>query len=455
MNKEDKKNTDNYKRLNNGSRLVSSGVNLKDLKKVYCIGAGGIGISAVERMLLSRGVQVSGSDRSQTIITKMLEDLGARIYYDQTGSHVTNDCDLVLYSTAIPDDNTDLVAAKKLGLPLMTYPQIIGVISQSKKTIQITGTHGKTTVSAMAATMLHGTEIDPTIIVGSLFDIDGERTNYVEGKGDYFVVESCEYKRSFRHIDPYVLLVNNLEEDHLDYYKDLNDIQSAFREVVEKVPVDGAVICNPNDQKIVPILDNVKGKIIDYTKIDVSDIDLKIPGEHNRSNARAVSAIGEFLGLSKEQIKSGLEKFKGTWRRFEYIGQLPSGAMLYDDYAHHPTAVEVTLEGFKEKFPDKRIVLAFHPHLYSRTKDFKNELIDALSKANEVVLAPIFPAREEFDPTISSEMLAEGISKKGTRVTSHLDFDSIVEHIKENTGAGDVVVTMGAGDIYKIAEQLL
>jgi UDP-N-acetylmuramate--alanine ligase len=430
-------------------------MNLNNIKKVYCVGIGGIGLSAVARMLNSRGITVEGSDSSPSEVTHMLEKLGVVIHYGQGENYVSSDTDLVLYSKAIPVDSPDLVYAREQDMKILTYPEMLGVISLDKKTIQITGTHGKTTTTAMTAGTLILAGVDPTVVVGSFMHTDKGKTNYIEGKSEYLVLESCEYGRSFEHINPYVLVITNIEEDHLDYYKDLADIQSAFKDVVDKVPVEGVIICNPNDPNVKPVLADARAKIIDYTEIDMDSIDLQVPGEHNKQNAQAAAAVAEFLGVEKMAIRRGLKNFRGTWRRFDHRGCMKNGAILYDDYAHHPTAIRTTLAGFREKFPDKKITLIFHPQLYSRTKQLKDDFITELSKADDVVLAPIFPAREPFDETINSAMLAEGILKNDTKVIALETFGEIATYVKENTDGNSVVVTMGAGDIYKIECDLL
>lgn len=428
-------------------------INLDNTKKVYCIGIGGIGLSAVVRLLVARGIQVSGSDRSVSEVTKLLEDTGVEVFYDQSIAHVSEGTDLVLYSKAIPESNPDLIYAKEQGIIAMTYPEILGVISDHKKTIQITGTHGKTTTTAMTAKAIE--TLDPSIIVGSLIKHNGQTTNYVEGASDYFVLESCEYKRSFEHVRPFVLVITNIEEDHLDYYKNLADIQSAFRDVAKKVPENGAIVCDPKDPNLAPVIEGLHANIIDYTQVNMDDIELQVPGNHNVRNAECARAVADFLGIKKEDSKKGLEAFSGTWRRFEYKGELSNGAIVYDDYGHHPSEIRATLEGFREKFQTKKILLAFHPHEFSRTKFLFNDFVTELSKADLVVLAPIFAAREIDDGTVSSQMLADEIVKNGTEATAKADFAGVEEYIRNNSDKDTVVVTMGAGDIYKVAQSLV
>ncbi len=429
-------------------------IDLEKINNIYCAGIGGIGLSAVVRFLVSHGKKVSGSDTAKSEVTELLEELGVFITYDQKDSHIPEGPELVFYSKALDDTNPELVFAREHNIPLLTYPEMLGVISKGKKTIQVTGTHGKTTTTAMTARAVES--LDPSVIVGSLIDHSGGKTNYIEGKSDYLVLESCEYKRSFEHIQPFVLVITNIEEDHLDYYKDLTDIQSAFRDVAQKVPSSGAVVCDPNDPKVIPVIEGLGVTIIDYTKINVSDIDLRVPGQHNIRNAQCARAVADFLSVNSNYSKKGLESFSGTWRRFEYKGEMENGALVYDDYGHHPTEVRVTLEGFRQKFPDKKILLAFHPHLYSRTKQFFSDFALELSKVDMVVVAPVFRARSEvIDPAIDSKALAKEISHRGTDAVALDSFKEIEDFLREKSDSETIIVTMGAGDIYKVSDSLV
>jgi len=279
-------------------------------------------------------------------------------------------------------------------------------------------------------------------------------SNYRKGTSEYFVIEACEYKRSFLNVQPEILVITNIEADHLDYYKDLADIQNAFTELAHKVPATGAIICNPNHPHLVPVLEGVTAQIIDYTQVDDTVFDLKVPGKHNRENAQCAYAVAEFCGMKKEDILKGLALFAGTWRRFEYKKILANGALLYDDYAHHPTEIRATLQAMREKFPDKEIMVAFHPHLYSRTKQLLADFVDALALADDIVLAPIFAARETFDPSVSSMLLAETLSEKGASAVALENFEQIAGYIADYGNSDTVVVTMGAGDIYKVGDML-
>ncbi len=459
---------------------------LKQAKNIYFIGIGGIGISAIARMLLSQGKIVSGSDSSQTEITDVLEKLGATIFIGQKAENLS-DCviqagipiDLIIYTVAIKGDNPEFIEAKSRAVKMMTYAETLTQISASKYTIAVSGTHGKTTVTAMLAQIMIDAGLDPTVIVGSLMkDKNGNMTNYIFGQSKYFIIEACEYERSFLNIEPQIVIINNIDADHLDYYNDLNGVIAGFREFAEKVPADGFVVCDPNDEKMAKAIVNLKCQIIDRNKFYDPDLRLKVPGDHNRKNAATTLAVADILKIKKAKALETLAEFGGVWRRFEYKGQTKKGTLIYEDYAHNPQKVKSALQGAREMFPrieksgqsGKRIVVVFQPHLFSRTKLLLNEFAGAFADADEVILAPIFPAREVFDPTISSEILAEEIKKKAQDSSLHLtrtnhsesypvlsfpDFDSIITYLKSSLGPNDVLITMGAGEQYKVGEALL
>jgi len=326
------------------------------------------------------------------------------------------------------------------------------------KTIAVSGTHGKTTTTAMITRVLEEAGLDPYMILGSLLKEkrdDGSEyyTNYREGSRDYFVIEACEYRRSFLNVNPYILIITNIEADHLDYYKDLDDIENAFSELVSKIPNDGYLICDIHHKNMAKVLESAKCQVIDY-KPNIPEYSLNVPGHHNKMDAGCADAVGGILNIDKNVRKKALISFDGTWRRFEFIGHTEKGAVIYDDYAHHPSEVRATLEGARELFPEHKILVAFHPHLYSRTKQFLTDFGKCFGDASEVVIAPIFPARETFDPTISSEILANEIKKSNIKALALPSFDEIEKYLRENTSDGDVIITMGAGDIYKVAQKL-
>lgn len=427
-------------------------VELKNISDAHFIGIGGIGVSSIARMFLLEGKGVSGSDLSSSKTTEELEKLNAHIFYGHDAKNIPEDTGLVVYTIAIPEDNPEFLEARKKGLPMLSYPELLGLISKDKFTIAVSGTHGKTTTTAMIAKILLDAHLDPTVIVGS-FLLD-EKSNFIAGKSNYFVVEACEYKRSFLNINPKIIVITNIDNDHLDYYKDIKDIQSAFREFIQKLPGDGMVVCNPMDPLIAPVIENIKVKIIDYSLH--AKPALSIPGAHNLLNAQAAQAVADNLGIDKNRTLSALFKFKGTWRRFEYKGTMKNGALVYDDYGHHPTEIAATIAAAKERFPDKKIILVFQPHLYSRTKLLLPQFVEVLSVADAVFLAPIYAAREKFDPEISSDILGKCLKEKNVPVFSFSDAQKMEKPIRERySDKKYLILTIGAGDIYKIGELLL
>lgn len=423
------------------------------MQKIHLVGIGGIGISALAQLLHHDGYMVSGTNDSESPETlDRIRALGVPVYVGADIDNIDSDTDLVVYSAAWETrapEFMEAIAAR--GIPMKSYFQMLGDVSLGKTTIAVAGTHGKTTTTAMLARILRDADASPTAIVGSVvreFD-----SNYLAGTSDLFVVESCEYRRHFLNLTPTVLVVTNIEFDHSDYFKDLADVQSAFRSFMEKVPEDGAIVTNPNDPNIAPLLRGLAAPIVDYTREEVPV--LRMPGEFNRMNARAAGAAARaaFLHIEEASIQESLAAFEGTWRRFEYKGKTKSGADVYDDYAHHPTAIQKTIHAAREK-SDGKLLIAFHPHTYSRTRDLFEEFTTAFEGADKVLIAPIFAAREPDDGVTSSEKLAEHIRKTGVNAKA-ATFDEIEEILNRESEEGDLIMTMGAGDIYTVADRLV
>jgi len=428
----------------------------KDCKRIHFVGIGGIGISAVARMLLLEGKTVSGSDRSASVVTDELLAAGATVTIGQEKSNLPDECDLVIYTVAIPLENPELVEAKEKGIPCLTYPETLNLISEEKFTIAISGTHGKTTTTAMIAKILIDEGLDPTVIVGSLMkNPSGGKSNFIAGKSKYLVVEADEYRKAFLNLTPHVLVITNIDADHLDFYKDLADIQNTFGELVAKIPKDGALVTNSHNDHITPVLASASCGVVDYTQLKLTK-PLSVPGEHNRQNARAALSVAALLKIPFDHAMESLISFTGVWRRFELKGTTAKGALVYDDYAHNPQKVAAALAGAREMYPDRKIIAVFQPHLFSRTKLLLHEFAHSFSDADEVLIAPIFPAREAFDPTISSRMLADELKKQNVNARAFEDFPSIIEYLKTvNLDEKCVLLTIGAGEAYKIGESLL
>ncbi len=425
-------------------------INLDNVKKTYFIGIGGIGMSALAQLLASRGIAVSGSDISESPVTKKLASRDIKVLMEQKAENITDDIDVVIYTIAIPEDQPELQKAREKNIPVYTYPEMLGLVSSGSYTIAISGTHGKTTTTAMTVDVMVDAGLAPTAIVGSL--VSRYNSNFIEGESKYFLTESCEYKRSFRYMRPSIFVITNLEEDHLDYYKDLADIQSAFREVAEKVPADGFVVCNPADPHIAPVIKDIQATIFDYTKMP--KLELQVPGAHNIYNAQVAYSVGAILSVKTEQIEKSLKQFSGTWRRFEYRGKSKGGALIFDDYAHHPQEIRVTLDALADKYPDKKKIVVFQPHLFSRTKSFMDDFSKSFSRADDVILAPIYAAREADDPTVSHTKLADNINELTHNARAIESLESIASLLKDSD-ENTVIMTMGAGDVYLVGDRLL
>ncbi len=425
---------------------------MKKLKRVHFVGIGGVGVSAVARLLHLSGAEVSGSDISISPITEKLEDFGIKVHQGHNAAQLPAHADLVIHTIAVREDNPEISEAFGRGIQTATYPQMLSIISKNMTTIAVSGTHGKTTTTGMLAKVLKDAALDPTVIIGSLMkDSD---SNLLVGKSQYFVVEACEYRRSFLNLYPKILIITNIDTDHLDYYKDLADIQSAFRELALRIPEDGAIICNTSHPNLLPILEGLSCKIIDYTLYIKEQTILKVPGKHNRENAAAVLAVADFLNVPLATAMASLSEFTGTWRRFDLRGQTPAGATLYDDYAHHPQEIMATLSGMKEMYPDKKRVAFFQPHLFSRTKLLLEEFSHAFGDADEIYLLPIYAAREGLDESINSHMLIEKIKASGKNAFHVETLEDAKNHLA-TFDANTVVAIMGAGNIYKLTELAL
>ncbi|OGG90919.1 hypothetical protein A3H16_02745 [Candidatus Kaiserbacteria bacterium RIFCSPLOWO2_12_FULL_53_8] len=429
-------------------------IDISTISRVHFIGIGGIGISGLARYFLHERKTVSGSDRAPSAITDALIREGVSFHEAQVAANITDDIDLVVYTEAMSQDHAELVAAREKGIPCINYFEALGLVANPYYLIAVAGTHGKTTTTAMAIDMLETAGLDPTAVVGSLRA--KTKSNFRAGKSKYCIVEACEYRRDFLYLKPEILVITNIEEEHLDYYRDLVDIQDAFRTLAQSVPESGFIVANPNDSNVAPVLEGVRAQIVDYTKSVDPLLHLKMPGMHNLFNAAAALGVATALRVDEQVAKQALEDFAGTWRRSEYLGETSHGAIVYDDYGHHPTEIEATLKGFREKYPGRRMVVAFQPHLHSRTEDFFDRFVETLAIADEVVLAPIFEARKEAKYSVSSEMLAETIVKKtGKNARAFASYEQIAEYLRGNTGMGDLIITMGAGAINTVAEVLV
>ena len=446
---------------------------------VHFIGIGGISMSGLAEILLEEGFHISGSDAKESALTDALEKKGAQIYYGQRASNISDSTDVVVYTAAIHPDNPEFARAKELGIPMLTRAELLGQIMRNYDTpIAVAGTHGKTTTTSMLSHILLKGDCDPTISVGGILPAIGG--NIRVGQSETFLTEACEYTNSFLSFFPKISIILNMDADHLDFFKDIDDIRRSFRRFAELLPADGTLIINTDTPEYQSITEGLSCQVItyglennaDYTASDItydefghasfnvrykgSDLgrcSLKVPGSHNVSNALSAVAAGRLLNLSWEVIAEGLLSFTGTDRRFQYKGTV-GGVTIIDDYAHHPTEIEATLKA-AANYPHRKVWCVFQPHTYTRTKALLPEFAQALTLADHVVLADIYAARETDTLGISSEDLADRIRELGTPCEYFPTFDEIENFLLENCTQGDLLITMGAGDIVNIGEQLL
>lgn len=448
-------------------------------KHYYFIGIGGIGMSGLAKILLERGNRVSGSDPVANEQTRKLESGGANIHYEQVTSNIKDDIDVVVVTSAIRKDNPELVAATKLGLDIMSRPVLLNEIITEHKAIAITGTHGKTTTSSMLALALTEAGFDPTAVIGA--EVHSISGNAIEGKGEYSVAEVCEYERAFLDIYPYGAIITNIEADHLDCYKDIHDIVDAFTEFVTHLPNDGFLVYQGEDKNCQKVADTYLGRKFsygfddknDYIARDVSvpdhfttftvfkgdekliDCSLIIPGKHNLLNALSVIATCDMIGADLDAVVRALGKFTGAERRFQKKAKV-GGVTIIDDYAHHPTEIAATLRGARQFYPDNRIIAVFQPHQHSRTRMLLNDFAKSFSDADIIFVPEIYAVRdtEEDIKSVSSKDLVALLTKNGQEAQYFADFETCLEEIKRIIKPGDILITIGAGPVYKIGEEL-
>lgn len=447
---------------------------IEEKKTIHLIGIGGVSMNSLGELLLSLGVPVTGSDRAESAVTERLERLGARITYAHLPENVEG-ASLVIRTAAVHDDNPEIIRAYELGIPVMERAEAWGsLMTDYREAICISGTHGKTTTTSMMTMIAMKAALDPTVMVGSNLPAIGG-TLRIGGKG-CFVAESCEYCNSFLSFAPTIAVVLNVEEDHLDFFKDIIDIIHSFHQFCLLTPENGLVVVNADDENAMRAVKDVPRAILTfgtgenadvrpahitvengYYAFDVivrgafyTHVALSVPGRHNMLNALAVCAVSVHLGLDGARVREGLESFTGSSRRFQKTGRMPNGALVVDDYAHHPSEMRATLSAAREMGFD-RILCAFQPHTYTRTKALFDEFVGALGLCDQAVLAPIYAAREKNTIGISSDDLAACV--EGAR--SFGSFEEIAAYLRETAQPNDLVLTMGAGDIYKVGEMLV
>ncbi len=460
-------------------------LNYDDPIHVHFTGIGGISMSGLAELLLFHGFTVSGSDNTASDLTEGLIKKGCRVFIGQKAENIDENIDLLVYTAAVKPDNPELLEAKRLNIPILTRADLLGQIMKNYSfSCAVSGTHGKTTTTSILSSIALSADLDPTISVGGILDlING---NIRIGNSEYFITEACEYTNSFLSMFPKIGIILNIEADHLDFFKDLDDIRNSFRRFAALVPKDGAIIINADIKDYDQICKDLPAKVVtfsddpskgaaftcknirfdelnraSYTLVregkEITDINLKIPGKHNIENSLAAIAAAYEYGISPEAIKKGISCFKGTDRRFEYKGEF-NGVTVIDDYGHHPTEIRASLNVALNR-KHNTLWCAFQPHTYSRTKALFNDFIEVLKLPDRVILADIYAAREKDTLGMSSELICNTLNEacpgKEQKAFYFDSFEKIADFLKRNCKEGDVVITMGAGNIYEVGDILL
>lgn len=449
------------------------------VKRVHFVGIGGIGMSGIAELLINLGYDVSGSDIRASKVTERLTQLGARIYNGHRKENVRG-ADVVVYSSAIKEDNPEIQEARVSYIPVIPRAEMLAELMRLKYGIVVAGSHGKTTTTTMIASVLNSAGMDPTVVIGGRLDI-WEGANARLGQGDIMVAESDESDGSFLLLSPAIAVVTNIDREHLNHYGDMDNLRNTFIDFINKVPFYGlAVLCLDNEeiQGIIPSLKKryrtyglssqaeIRAKNINhkgfgssfevlYGGESIGSVEVGIPGIHNVLNALATIAVALELNIPMKDIRAGLSNIGGLRRRFQIIGEL-RGVSLVDDYAHHPTEISATLKTARMCWPDRRIIVVFQPHRFTRTKDLYSRFTKCFHDADILILIPIYPAGETPIEGVTSQWLLKGIKEHGHRNAIFCsDKQEVIDYLKDNIRSGDILITLGAGDVNKIGEEFL
>lgn len=451
----------------------------KSIKKVHFVGIGGIGMSGIAEILINQGFEVSGSDLAKSENTEYLKKLGAAVSIGHNAENISN-AEVVVYSSAVkPNENPETLEAYKRNIPVLRRAEMLSEVTRLNYCLAISGTHGKTTTTSMCGLILIKAGFDPTVIVGGRLKSFGG-TNARLGKGEWTVVEADEFDRSFLQLMPSIAIINNIEEEHLDIYKDFDDLKTTFSEFANKVPFYGFVAVCLDEPGVKDILPNIKKKIITYglskhcdvsaedivfkensTKCDIirngqslGDLIINVPGIHNVKNALAAISVALEMGIDFDLIRQSISEFTGVFRRFEIKGE-KKGVLIIDDYAHHPTEIKASLQAASNGWK-RRCVCVFQPHTYSRTQSFYQDFGRSFDDADILIVTDVYPAREQPIPGITGKIIADAAINSGHRNVIYIeDKNQLLEKVKEIIEQGDLLITMGAGDIWKLANQLM
>lgn len=452
---------------------------LKDFNNIHFIGIGGISMSSLAEILLQKGKVVSGSDGIQSQVTDSLVEKGVKVVIGQRAENITDNIDLVVYTAAVNEDNPELMAARASKATVIDRAELVGMLMiEYKHPISVAGTHGKTTTSSLVTEILLSAKVEPTVSIGGMLPSIGG--NYKVGKEDYFVLETCEYCDSFLKFNPHSAIILNVDKDHIDYFKNLDNIYKSFNKFAKRLPESGFLIINNEIPRLNEVVSDIKCSYetygmdesadwyatnisynsmghgeytVNYKGKEIAEVTLSIPGEHNVYNSLSAFALSYKYGLKAEDIVKGIANYHGTDRRFQYKGSF-NNVTVIDDYAHHPTEIAATINSARANEIAK-LCIAFQPHTYTRTYELLNEFAEVLSKADQVVLLDIYASREKDTGLVSSKDLAEKIVEHGGKVEYCGSFENAEKYIINNCNPQDMLITMGAGDIVKLGEKLV
>lgn len=454
-------------------------MNLKDFKKVYFIGIKGVGMTALAQIFQAQGLNITGSDTEEKFMTdEVLKRLGIKYFEIYNKDHITADIDLIVVTTSQLEDNVELEKAKESGLKILTYPEALALVFNDKFGIAICGTHGKTTTTALAGQILEKAGLDPTVLVGSR--VLAWQANARVGKSQYFVAEVDEYQNKLKYFTPKIIILTAIEFDHPDYFENLRAYKKVFEDFVAKLPEDGLLIANYDYKSVLAIAQKAPCRVITYgkspqadyyyeklgskrnkqnfrifsAKKKLGDFSLALPGEFNIANSLAAIALANYLKINIEVLQKTAANFSGTSRRLEKMGSYHN-ALIFDDYAHHPTEIKVTLEAIRQFYRDKRIWCVFHPHTFSRTKALLRDFARSFTEADKVIILDIYGSAREKAGIVHSRDLVRETKKYHREVVYIPTIEEVSDYLAPKLTQGDLVVTMGAGDVWKVGERLL
>lgn len=445
----------------NAKRLELPYMDINKAKYIHFIGIGGIGTSAIAQILHNKRKKISGSDLVPSQLTKSLKLSGINVKIGHDEKFISKKHDLIIYSPAIPNSNPELKKAKSLNIKTISYSHALGQLTKDYFTIAIAGTHGKSTTTAMISLITEKAGLDPSVVIGTKIK-QFKNKNFRVGDSEYLIIEACEYKRTFLAIHPDILVLTNIEADHLDYYKDLDDYKNAFKDLVKKVPKNGQILINDKSKHLKDIVKNAKCKVSTWKELHIDKLKLKprVPGDFNIENAKNAAITAKYLGINDKIIEKTIANFKGTWRRLEIKRKKGYKCTFIDDYGHHPTEIQLTLAAIREQNPNANILCIFQPHQYSRTHHLLKEFGRSFYDADKIIIPNIYKVRDSKEDIekVSTDDLVNEINntrKQSGRAYIHKakngrGLQKTADYIKKNSTKFDIIITMGAGDITDI-----